>query len=213
MRTIEPTSREPKTYTQMLKLLAKRLIQTRLKELQSLSADGSIKSYPQKFIPRLHPQSSSPEFSPSSVLGPGTCFKAYNLIQSQDAWLERKNECYKKLVKKFSSLPPSLLLTTRSAELKLSALKKWVLLEQHFFEMNFHDLMHVPTLCRLSSSFLLHLILPIRVFIKCLLVITNTTGGSLPRSSASCMLHVINFGFKKALFQEITVALKLYNAT
>jgi hypothetical protein len=149
---------------------------------------------------KVHLQTSSPEFSPSSVLGPGTCFNAYNLIQSQDAWLERKNECYKKLVKKFSSLPPSLLLTTRSAELKLSALKKWVLLEQHFFEMNFHDLMHVPTLCRLSSSFLLHLILPIRVFIKCLLVITNTTGGSLPRSSASCMLHVINFGFKKALF-------------
>ena len=79
-----------------------------------------------EFIPRLHPQSSSPEFGPSSVLGPGTCFKAYNLIQSQDAWLELKNECYKKLVKKFSlPLPPSpLLLTPRSAELKLSALKK-----------------------------------------------------------------------------------------
>ena len=71
----------------------------------------------------LHPthKSSSPEFGPSSVLGPGTCFKAYNLIQSQEAWPELKNECYKKLVKKFSL---SLLLMTRSAELKLSALKK-----------------------------------------------------------------------------------------
>ena len=86
------------------------------------------KSSSPDFIPRVWPQNSAPEFSPSSVLGPGTCLKAYNLIQSQDAWLELKNECYKKLVKKFSlSLllpPPSLLLTTRSAELKLSALKK-----------------------------------------------------------------------------------------
>ena len=55
---------------------------------------------------KVHLQSSSPEFSLSSVLGPVTCFKAYNLIQSQDTWLERNNECYKKLVKKFSlSIP------------------------------------------------------------------------------------------------------------
>ena len=64
-----------------------------------------------EFGPRIRPQNSAPEFGPSSVLGPGTCFKAYNLIQSQDAWLELKNECYKKLVKKFSlplplPLPP-----------------------------------------------------------------------------------------------------------
>ena len=57
---------------------------------------------------KVHPKTSSPNFDPSSVLGPGTCFKAYNLIQSQDAWLELKNESYKKLVKKFAlslSLP------------------------------------------------------------------------------------------------------------
>ena len=72
---------------------------------------------------KVHPQTSSPEFGPSSVLGPGTCFKAYNLIQSQDALFDLKNECYKKLVKKFSlppssNLPPSpLLLMTRSAKL------------------------------------------------------------------------------------------------
>ena len=98
---------------------------TRLKELQSLSADGNIKSYPQKFIPRLHPQSSAPEFGPSSVLGPGTCFKAYNLFQSQDAWLELKNECYKKLVKKFSLLlsPPSLLLTADDQERGAKAIR------------------------------------------------------------------------------------------
>ena len=154
--------------------------ETRLKELQSLSADGNITSYPQKFIsrihpqgslefvprvrphgqspelvhrvhpqilflefilrlhpqtsspdfiPRLHPQSSSPEFGPSSVLGPGTCFKAYNLIQSQDAWLELKNECYKKLVKKFS------LLTTDDQEHGAKAIraqKLYPLLHKHY---------------------------------------------------------------------------------
>ena len=77
-------------------------------------------------MPRLHPQSSAPEFGPSSVLGPGTCFKAYNLIQSQDAWLELKSECFKKLVKKFSLLPPSspLLLTTSGAK-AIRAQKEW----------------------------------------------------------------------------------------
>ena len=78
----------------------------------TLVPERGWKSYPQEFIPRLHPQISSPEFIPSSVLGPGTCFKAYNLIQSQDAWLERKSECYKKLVKKFSLPPSPSLLTT-----------------------------------------------------------------------------------------------------
>ena len=84
-----------------------------------------------EFGPRIRPQNSAPEFGPSSVLGPGTCFKAYNLIQSQDAWLELKNECYKKLVKKFSS--SSVLLTTRSAELKPSALKNtWKMLSWNY---------------------------------------------------------------------------------
>merc|ERR1711973_837857 len=77
-------------------------------------------------VPRIHSQSSASEFGPSSLLGSGTCFKAYNLIQSQDAWLELKNKCYKTLSKSSPSPSPSpsppspLLPTTRSAELKLS---------------------------------------------------------------------------------------------
>ena len=61
-----------------------------------------------------------------SVWVPGACFRAHVLILSQDVWLGLKDECYKKLVKKFSLLlPPSLLLPTWSAELKLSVFKKY----------------------------------------------------------------------------------------
>ena len=56
----------------------------------------------------------------ASVWGPGACFMAYDFILSQEAWLGLKHKCYKKLVKKFSL---TLLLTTWSLDLKLSALK------------------------------------------------------------------------------------------
>ena len=43
-------------------------------------------------------------FPPVRLFPPVLLFRTleYNLIQSEDAWLERKNECYEKLVKKFS---------------------------------------------------------------------------------------------------------------
>ena len=49
-------------------------------------------------------------------MGPGACFKAYDLNLGQDVWLRLQ-----KLVKKF---PPFLLLPTWKPELKLSGLKK-----------------------------------------------------------------------------------------
>ena len=75
---------------------------------QSSSPGLVLRAHPysssSKIIPRVHPQTSSPEFSSRSVLGPGTCVKAYNLIKAKKPGLNWKMNPTKNLSKTFESV-------------------------------------------------------------------------------------------------------------